>query len=250
MANTQTQTVKTAVDDVKKNVKEYVGKAHPVSLIAWFLVGLVLLGAVVYTGWHNWNLYARGADTEIGRGLSIIPALLLDGSIVLLILLLLTYFKDGLQWWIAVGFNALLFVIVGINTSLDFTLTRGEQPGPGLALYLKFGVLGAFLLTFALWEIVIHADPKHRQKMRRAKLEAQATDELDEVELQLISLDVDRRKKDLEYRTSIIQRQHAARMKALDRVEVENAWVELEDAHTLSEVETIRRERPKLNGSK
>lgn len=244
----QVQTTTDVLSDVKKNVSEFVGKTHPIALIAWFLVGAVLLGAVIFTAWHNWSLYARGADTDVGKALSIVPALLLDGSIVLLLLLLLTYFKDSLQWWIAIGFNVVLFVIVGVNTSLDYSMNRGEQVGPGLSFYLRYGVLGSFLFTFAVWEVLIHTDPKHRTRMRRAKLEASAQEKVDDIELRLIALDVERRTKDLEYQESFLRRKHAARMQALARVEVEHAWGEYEDAEALSEAETIRRTRPKMNG--
>lgn len=243
--NLQTQTVTEAIGDVKEAVREFVGRSHPAALIAWFIVGVILLFCVGFTGWHNWNLFSRGADTEFGKGISIVPALLLDGSIILLLVLLLTYFKDSLQWWIAVIFNAILFVIVGVNTSLDYSLTANEGLGDGMRFYLRWGVLGSFLLAFAMWEILIHADPKHRQRMARARLEMQAAADAAEIELELIELEIARKRNDLSYRKKKIQTEHARRMAALQREEVTEAWNDFETAEASAEAATIRNGRPK-----
>jgi hypothetical protein len=243
--NHQAQTVQEAITEVKTNVREFVGKAHPAALIAWCIVGAILLGCIIFTLWHNWNLFARGADTEFGRGLSIVPALLLDGSIGLLMILLLTYFRDPLQWWIAVGFNALLFVIVGVNTSLDYSLNTHDQLGEGMRFYLKWGVLGSFLLAFAIWEIIIHTDPRHRQRMARAKLEMQAEQDAAQIELEMIELQIQEQKNNLAYKKETIKRKHQARMAALQREEVAEAWDDYETGEAEAEAEHIRGSRPK-----
>ena len=248
--NNQAATVSAAIQDVKNNVREFIGKSHPAALIAWFLVGVFLLAGLIFTGYHNWNLFARGAGTDAGRTLAIVPPFLLDGSIALLLVLLLTYFKDGLQWWLAVLFNALLFVIVGINTSLDYSLSNHEILGDGLRAYLRFGLLFSFLLTFILWEILIHVDPKHRQRMKRARLEMKAAEDAAEIELDLIELSIQAQKNDLEYRKERVKRKHNARMAALKREEVEAAWDDYETGEAESEAETIRSEAPKPTSPK
>jgi hypothetical protein len=242
----QAQTVNEAIGDVKEAVKDFVGKAHPAALIAWFIVGAILLVCVAFTGWHNWNLFSRGADTDFGKGISVVPALLLDGSIVLLLVLLLTYFKDALQWWIAVIFNAVLFIIVGVNTSLDYSLNSNELLGDGIRFYLRWGVLGSFLLAFAVWEIIIHMDPKHRQRMARARLEMQAISDAADIELQLIELEISKKRNDLTYKKKSVEKQHARRMAALERDEVTEAWNDFEVAEASLEAAKIRNGRPKV----
>lgn len=248
--NNQAATVAAAIADVKKYVGEFIGTAHPAALVAWFLVGIILFVGVLFTGYHNWNLFARGAHTDAGQILAIVPPLMLDGSIVLILTLLLTYFRDALQWWVSVAFNVILFVIVGVNTSLDYSLTNGEAISNGLQVYLRWGVLGSFLLAFALWEIIIHLDPKHRQRMARGKLEMQAELDAAQIELDLIELNIQAQKNDLEYRKERITRKHNARMAALKREEVEAAWGEYETGEAESEAESIRSEAPKPTSPK
>jgi hypothetical protein len=243
--NLQAQTANEAISEVKLAVAEFVGKSHPAALIAWFLVGAILLSCVGFTAWHNWNLFSRGADTDFGKGISVVPALLLDGSIILLLVLLLTYFKDALQWWIAVIFNAVLFIIVGVNTSLDYSLTANEALADGMRFYLRWGVLGSFLLAFAVWEILIHMDPKHRQRMARAKLEMQALTDAAAIELQLIELEIAKKKNDLNYKKRSVEKAHARRMAALEREEVTEAWDDFELAEASAEAAKIRNGHPK-----
>lgn len=246
----QAQTIQEAIHDVKANVREFVGASHPAAIIAWVIVGAILLGCILFTLWHNWNLFARGANTEFGRALSIVPALLLDGSIGILLVLLLTYFRDGLQWWIAVGFNALLFIIVGVNTSLDYSLNANEPLGEGMRFYLKWGVLGSFLLAFAIWEVIIHTDPRHRQRMARAKLEMQAEQDAARIELEMIELGILEQQNNLAYKKETLKRRHQARMAALKREEVAEAWSDYETGAAEAEAEQIRTGSPKAQSPK
>lgn len=243
--NNQAATVAAAVEDVKKHVREFIGTAHPAALVAWFLVGVILFVGVLFTGYHNWNLFARGTHTDAGQILAIVPPLMLDGSIVLILTLLLTYFRDALQWWVSVAFNVILFVIVGVNTSLDYSLANGEALSNGLQVYLRWGVLGSFLLAFALWEIIIHLDPKHRQRMARGKLEMQAELDAAQIELELIELGIQAQKYDLSYKKKRLEKKHTARMAALEREEVAEAWGDYETGEAEAEAEAIRSEAPK-----
>lgn len=236
----QAATVNKAVEDVKKNVKTFVGKTHPAALVAWFLVGGILLAGVIFTGWHNWSLFARGADTDFGKLLAAIPPLMLDGSIVILLILLLTYFRDPLQWWVAVGFNVMLFVIVGVNTSLNYSLTSGEAINAGMKIYLRWGILGSFLFAFALWEILIHLDPHHTRRMARAKLEMQAEHDAAEIELEMIELQIQQQKDELAYRKTLAQKMHAARMKATESKDVEAALIDYEKGNAVLDAKEIR----------
>jgi hypothetical protein len=223
-----------AISDIKKNLKGMFSKTHPAALIAWGIVGLILLAGVVFTGYHNWNLFSRGAQTDFGRTFAAIPPLLLDGSIVLLLILLLTYFRDRLQWWVAVLFNAVLFIIVGVNTSLDYSLVSGEALSDGMRLYLRWGVVWSFLLAFIGWEIIIHLDPRHRRQSARGQIEEEAEQETHELELEI-----------LEYEKKIQERMHASRMKAAESDEVEGALVDFEKGEAINKAKKIRGVLPK-----
>jgi hypothetical protein len=234
-----------AVQDIKKNLKGMFSKTHPAALIAWGIVGLILLVGVIFTGYHNWNLFSRGATTDFGRTAAIIPPLLLDGSIVLLLVLLLTYFRDRLQWWVAVLFNAILFIIVGVNTSLDFSLATNESLSEGMNFYLRWGVVWSFLLAFIGWEIIIHLDPRHRRRAARAEVEEEAEAETHELELELFKMELQQQRDDFEYEKKLQERMHAARMKAANSDEVESALVDFEKGEAVGRAKKIRGVLPK-----
>lgn len=242
--NHQAATVNNALAEVRKSVKGFASKTHPAALVAWFIVGLILLCGVVFTGWHNWSLFARGANTDFGQIVAAVPPLMLDGSIVLLLVLLLTYFRDPLQWWVAVGFNALLFIIVGINTSLNYSLTTGEAVTGGMRIYLRWGILGSFLLAFAVWEILIHLDPIHKRNAAKAKLEMQAEDDAHQIELELIQMEIEQRRNDLEYQKTVAGKMHAARMKAAQSADVDQALIDFEKQEAIQRAKVIRGVHP------
>lgn len=202
-----------AIKESQDRINEFIGKTHPAAKVAWGVVGAFIFGAVFFTGWHNWSLFARGADTELGKNLAIIPALLLDGSLVLLLVLLLTYFKDSKQWAVAVFFNTLLFIIIGVNTSLDYSMNANEPLSEGMHSYLRWGVAWSFLATLALWEIIIHLDPSHRMRMKKARLEMKAQESSNKAEIERIELELQRLTDDLEYQRTLQTKMHDARMK-------------------------------------
>lgn len=234
-----------ALKEAQTRIKDFIGKTHPAAKVAWFIVGAFIFSAVIFTGWHNWNLFARGATTDFGRSISIVPALLLDGSIVLLLVLLLTYFKDRLQWWVAVGFNVLLFLIIGYNTSIDYSLNASEPISATMQGYLSWGVAWSFLGTLALWEILIHLDPMHKMRMEKARLEMRALEASNDAELQRIELELVKLTDDLEYQKTLQTKMHNARMKAVKGEYVENALVDYEEAAAIAEARRIRSASPK-----
>lgn len=234
-----------AIQDIKKNLKGMLSKTHPAAFIAWGVVGLILLAGVVFTGWHNWNLFSRGAGTDFGQTFAVVPPLLLDGSIILLLILLLTYFRNRLQWWMAVLFNAALFVIVGINTSLDYSLSNGEPLSGGMRLYLRWGIVWSFLLAFIGWEFLIHLDPHHKRQAARAQIEEEAEDETHDLELEILKMDLQQKKDEIEYEKKIRARMHSARIKATDSDEVEGALVDFEKGEAVSKAKKIRGVLPK-----
>jgi hypothetical protein len=234
-----------ALKEAQERIKEFIGKVHPAAKVAWCVVGAFIFGAVFFTGWHNWSLFARGADTALGKNVAIIPALLLDGSLVLLLVLLLTYFKDSKQWAVAVFFNALLFIIIGVNTSLDYSMNTNEPLGDSMHAYLRWGVAWSFLATLAMWEIIIHLDPTHRMRMKKARLEMQAQESSNDAELQRIQLELAKLTDDLEYQKTLQTKMHNARMKAVRGEYVETALVDYEEAAAIAEARRIRSASPK-----
>lgn len=234
-----------AFDEAQRKIKEFIGEMHTAAKAAWVLVGAFIFGAVLFTGWHNWNLFARGATTDVGRAVSIVPALLLDGSIVLLLVLLLTYFKDPLQWWVAVAFNVLLFFLIGYNTSVDYSLNANEPVSATMQSYLSWGVAWSFLGTLALWEILIHLDPMHKMRMEKAKLEMKAMTASNLAELERVDLELRKVTDELEFRKKLHTMMHSARMRATDGSDVESALSDYERAQAIAEATQIRESSPK-----
>jgi hypothetical protein len=234
-----------ALSEAQRKVRAFVGETHTAAKFAWFAVGCLILSAVIWTGWHNWNLYARGANTETGKAIAIVPALLLDGSIVLLLILLLTYFKERLQWTVAVVFNALLFFVNAANTSLDFSMSANEPVGPEMQTYLRWGVVISFLGTLAMWEVLIHLDPAHRMKMQKAELEMKALNAANKAQLRTINLSIKRQTDALEYYEELQQKMHDARMHAVRGDLVQSALTDYEESEAVSEAMRIRSAAPK-----
>lgn len=234
-----------AFDEAQRKIKEFIGKMHWAAKGAWFVVGAIIFSAVLFTGWHNWNLFARGATTEAGKAIAIIPALLLDGSIIILLVLLLTYFKDEWQWRVAAGFNALLFLIIGYNTSVDYALNANQELSATMQGYLSWGVAWSFLGTLALWEIIIHLDPMHKMRMQKARLEMRALRASNAAEVEHVELELKRVTDELEFQRKLHTKMHSARMRAADGVNVEEALKDYEQAVDIADATKIRESAPK-----
>lgn len=243
----QRDSVSAAFDEVQHKIKEFIGQMHGAAKAAWICVGVFIFGAVLFTGWHNWNLFARGANTEFGRSLSIVPALLLDGSIVVLLILLLTYFKDQTQWYVAACFNALLFLIIGYNTSVDYSLNANQELSATMQGYLQWGVAWSFLGTLAMWEIVIHLDPVHKMRMQKAQLEMRALRASNTAEVARIELELKKLTDELDFRKRLQAMMHEARMRATDGGDVKKALADYESAQSIAEATQIRESAPKAN---
>jgi len=243
--NNQRDFVTEAFDEAQRRIKEFIGETHTAAKAAWFCVGAFIFGAVLFTGWHNWNLFARGASTEFGRALAIVPALLLDGSIVVLLVLLLTYFKDELQWKVAAGFNAALFIIIGYNTSVDYSLNANQPLSDSMQAYLSWGLAWSFLGTLALWEVIIHLDPMHKMRAQKARLEMKALRASNATELERVNLQLQRATDELEFQRSLHTKMHAARMRATEGGDVKEALSDYEDAQAIAHATGIRESAPK-----
>jgi len=228
-------------EQVKKDVEKFSGKTHPAAKLAWVAIGCFIVMAVLFTGYHNWQLYKRGmGGTGVGDALAIVPPILLDGGIIVLLVLLIWYFKDPTQWLVGVVFNILLFVIVIVNTSLNYSLNSGEAMSAELKIYLHWGVLGSFVLVLAMYEILIHVDPNHKRQQEKAKLAAQAQDDLHELEVKTIQHGIEEQKGEVQYSLALAEKMHTARMKAIESQSVDEALVDFEVREAIERAKQIR----------
>lgn len=233
---TQAQT-----EGIQNKVKEMVGKMHPAAVVAWFAVAAFVLLGLLYTGYHNYQLYKRGMGNDSFAGLvAFVPPLLLDGGIAVLLVLLLTYFKDGLQWLAAVIFNIALFIIVIFNTSLNFSLNAGEQLSDGMKTYLHWGPLGSIVFALVMYELLIHLDPKHRREQQMAKITSKAQEDAHNLQVTAIQFDVSEQQAELEYQLELRGKMHNARMKAIESQDVDTALIDFEKREAIDRAKQIR----------
>jgi hypothetical protein len=229
-------------------MRDFIGRAHPAAKIAWFVVALILLAGLLFTGFHNVKLYARGLPSGAAQVFALAPALMLDGSIAVLLILLLTWFKDGTQWLVAAVFNLLLFVIVGANTILDYNLANGAPLNGGMLIYLRGGIVGSFLLAFAMWEVLIHLDPVNKRRKAKGALELQAENALHGFEVALLQFELEKKSDDLEYERKLHQLMHSRRIRAAESDTVEAALDTYESREAAEKARRIRGEHGGTDG--
>ena len=240
VAFSQHNAASAAVEKVKARVKE-LSKLHPIAIVVIVLASLLIVAGAAFTGFHNYQLYNRITSAPL---VALVPPILLDGSMILLLLGFIFWFTSPLQKVVAGLFNVALFIIVGINTSLNGSLNAGESLGTGMQLYLEYGVIASFLLTLAAWMLIFHLDPMVKRNEDRAKLNAEAQHNAHAIEIDQIKLQMEGDKAELEYRLALATAMHSARMKALDSEDIKDALVDLEKQHALIEAKNIRGSLP------
>lgn len=234
-------TAQAQTDSIQTRVKQMAGKMHPAAIVAWCAVALFIIAGLFYTGFHNYQLYRRGmGDSAFAGIIAFVPPLLLDGGIAVLLVLLLTYFKDSLQWMVGVIFNVLLFIIVIANTSLNFSLNAGEALSEGTKTYLHWGPLGSIVLALVMYELLIHLDPSHRRAQEMAKITAQAADDAHGLQVRAIQFDVAENQAELDYQLTLRQKMHEARMKAIESQDVDFALIDFEKREAINRAKQIR----------
>jgi hypothetical protein len=217
----------TVLADVKSNVRSSVSKSHPAALLAWAMVAVLLVGAVAFTWYHNYRLFARGLPEGM-TWLAFAPPSLMDGSILLILVLYLFWMRDGMQKLVALGFNLLLFVFVAVGTIIDYNLSTGEQISGGLRTWLTVGLVASFLITLAGWEIIIHLDP--------AKAEEAAFN----LEMENMRFQVEQAQSELEFQRKLHAQMHARRMKAVEGEQVSSALEDFERSEGAVRAKEIR----------
>lgn len=228
------------IEQLKKRVAE-VSKMHPVAKVVMALAALLIVAAAIYTGYHNYELYERVTTSSL---VALVPPVLLDGSMLLLLAGFIFWFTDPTQKVIAGIFNVALFLIVGLNTSLNGSMNAGEPLSHGMTLYLHYGIVASFLLVLAGWMLIFHFDPIVKRNEERAKVNAEAQATAHETEMKQIEMKLEGSKGEVEFQLALQQAMHSARMKALDSEEVVEALVDLEKEHAINEARNIRGSLP------
>jgi hypothetical protein len=229
----------TVLADVKSNVRSSVSKSHPAALLAWAMVAVLLVGAVAFTWYHNYRLFARGLPEGM-TWLAFAPPSLMDGSILLILVLYLFWMRDGMQKLVALGFNLLLFVFVAVGTIIDYNLSTGEQISGGLRTWLTVGLVASFLITLAGWEIIIHLDPANRQRAKRGALELEAEEAAFNLEMENMRFQVEQAQSELEFQRKLHAQMHARRMKAVEGEQVSSALEDFERSEGAVRAKEIR----------
>lgn len=137
-----------------------------VQAAAAFIIGVGLL----FTGYLNFQLYGR-AFTDDLKVLGLIPALLIEGSLAAFLVGGFTWFAHGTQGKISKIFGWAMFIIVALNTIVEFnTLTGNATDSDFIRLYAFWGVPLVVVVTIAFWKATWDADPSIQIMRQRRKI--------------------------------------------------------------------------------
>jgi len=140
------------------------------AVTATLAAAIVALGAV-YTGIHNFNLFARYLPDN-QQIFALIPVIALEGSLLLLLVAQFTWLVAPAQRIIATASSWVIFVTLAANTLIDSTIQSNSQPPDWLQLYATFALPVTPVLVTAVWKLIIDADPARARARARAMLES------------------------------------------------------------------------------
>jgi len=140
------------------------------AITATLAAALIIAGAI-YTGIHNFNLFARYLPQD-QQVFALIPVLLLEGSLLLLLIAQFTWLTSPTQRIIATASSWVIFVTLAANTLIDSTIQSNNQPPDWLQLYATFALPVTPVLVTAVWKLIIDSDPARARARARATLEA------------------------------------------------------------------------------
>ena len=183
------------------------------AITATLAAALIIAGAI-YTGVHNFNLFARYLPDN-QQVFALIPVIALEGSLLLLLIAQFTWLTSPTQRIIATASSWVIFVTLAANTLIDSTIQSNSQPPDWLQLYATFALPVTPVLVTAIWKMIIDADPARARARARATLEA-----------------------------AIEQAQHEATLAALDRAEITAAIQSHTDAVAQAAAQRIRESAP------
>jgi len=179
------------------------------AITATLAAALIIAGAI-YTGVHNFNLFARYLPDN-QQIFALIPVLLLEGSLLLLLVAQFVWLTAPAQRIIATASSWVIFVTLAANTLIDSTIQANSQPPDWLQLYATFALPVTPVLVVAVWKLIIDADPAQARARARATLDA-----------------------------AIEQARHEATLAALDRAEITAAIQSHTDAVAQAAAQRIR----------
>lgn len=150
---------------------------------------LFLLVGVIYTGIHNYNLFAR--TMKPGQEVfALIPVVLLEGSVLLLTAGGFFAFTGGAQKLVAMLASWGFLVVIGINTVLDSQMAAGQAIPEWLQTYQTFVLYGTPVAMLAVLKAVLDLSPaKRKLDMQMAIEHAQMEGKYNAIRLALHSKD-------------------------------------------------------------
>ena len=140
------------------------------AITATLAAALIIAGAI-YTGVHNFNLFARYLPDN-QQIFALIPVIALEGSLLLLLVAQFTWLVAPAQRIIATASSWVIFVTLAANTLIDSTIQANSAPPDWLQLYATFALPVTPVLVTAIWKLIIDSDPARARARARATLEA------------------------------------------------------------------------------
>lgn len=225
-----------AAENIRKKLA-VLAKLNPMAKAVMVVAALFVTVAALYTGYHNWQLVNRLINN---KALALIPPVLMDGSLLLIPLAFFVWFTDGMQKFIAVAFEVILFVIVGINTVLNGSYATGQPLTEDGRLYVSAFITIAFLLVLAGWILIFHCDPIIKRHEEKAQKTAEAEQLAHDLVIEQMKNTISRQQADFEHQSKLFGAMHNARMKALESDDVQNALLDYEKGLAIAEAQGIR----------
>ena len=235
-----------AAENIKRKLRE-LSKLNPLAKAVMVVAALMVIVAAIYTGYHNWQLVNRLINN---KALALIPPVLMDGSLLLLTLAFFVWFTDPAQKFLAVAFEVVLFLIVGINTVLNGTYAPGQPLTDDGRLYVGAFMTIAFLLVLAGWILIFHCDPVIKRHEEKAQKTAEAEQLAHDLQIEQMKADVNRQRAEFDHQAKLYDAMHNARMKALDSDDVQQALFAYEKGLAIAEAQRIRGALPLQDAAK
>lgn len=138
--------------------KSRINGARAIVVVA--MIGFLLIG-VVYTGIHNFNLFARTLQAD-QKLFALIPVILLEGGILLFLAGSFVWFSGGAQKIVATASGWLLFAVIAVNTLVDSLITSRETMPEWLTIYSSFIMYAMPVVVMAILKLIIDLDPSKR----------------------------------------------------------------------------------------
>lgn len=233
-----------------ENIKKKLGalsKLNPMAKAVMVVAALFIIVAALYTGFHNWQLVNRLINN---KALSLIPPVLMDGSLLLIPLAFFVWFTDPMQKFIAIVFEIALFVIVGINTVLNGSYAPGQPLTDDGRLYVSIFITLAFLLVLAGWILIFHCDPIIKRHEEKTQKTAEAEQLAHDLQIEQMKSTINRQRADFDHQSKLFDVMNSARMKALESDDVQQALLDYEKGLAIAEAQQIRGSLPLQNSAK